>query len=236
MKKERNYRRISWTFRLKIEALYNAGHSFRFIAHQTGFAPSSIHNEIQHGLYPHMGAETTKRPVRYSAQIAQDYANLQKTTKGPAAIMSMQITFPNKSPLAALRMPLSAPFAGPVNGPFPPPPSIATSNAVISPMSPIRTSRRSQSRSRQNPMSALLPVLPRANPSNAARIISTPGPPSVTGNWIASLVKLLASVNPCSPSLSAVLAFRLLFVSQTRRRKPPQRPLNVYFQNSLEVP
>ena len=62
MKKERNYRRISWTFRLKIEALYNAGHSFRFIAHQTGFAPSSIHNEIQHGLYPHMGAETTKRP------------------------------------------------------------------------------------------------------------------------------------------------------------------------------
>lgn len=84
MKKERNYRRISWTFRLKIEALYNAGHSFRFIAHQTGFAPSSIYNEVQHGLYPHMGAETTKRPLRYSAQIAQDYADLQKTVKGPA--------------------------------------------------------------------------------------------------------------------------------------------------------
>ena len=82
MKKQRAYRRMTWTDRLRIDALYNAGHSYRFIANQLGFSVSSIHAEVQHGLYPHLGAECTKRPCRYSAQIAQDYADNQATTKG----------------------------------------------------------------------------------------------------------------------------------------------------------
>lgn len=82
MKRERTYRRMTWTDRLKIDALYNAGHSYHFIAKQLGFSTSSIYTEIQHGLYLHMGAELTKRPYHYSAKLAQDYADNQATSKG----------------------------------------------------------------------------------------------------------------------------------------------------------
>ena len=78
----KKYRRLTYTDRLKIDALYNAGHSYRYIAQQLGFSVSSVYTEIQHGLYPHMGAETTRRPFHYSAQIAQDYADQQATSKG----------------------------------------------------------------------------------------------------------------------------------------------------------
>lgn len=84
MKKDASYHRISWTIRQQIEALYNAGHSHRFIAAQLGNANSAIYNELQHGLYEHMGAETKKRPIRYSAQIAQDYTDQQATARCPA--------------------------------------------------------------------------------------------------------------------------------------------------------
>lgn len=82
MKRERSYRRMTWNDRLKIEALWNAGHTYRFIAVQTHFAPSAIHREVHHGLYDHLGAETTKRPRHYSAQLGQDYADRQATAKG----------------------------------------------------------------------------------------------------------------------------------------------------------
>lgn len=78
----RKYRRMDWSDRLRIEALFNSGHSYSFIAKQIGFALSSTYREIQHGLYPHMGAECTRRPFHYSAQIAQDYADYQATGKG----------------------------------------------------------------------------------------------------------------------------------------------------------
>ena len=77
-----SYRRMIWTDRLIIEKFYNKGDSFRSIAKMTGFCASSVYREIQHGLYPHLGAETTRRPYHYSVQIAQDYANLQATSKG----------------------------------------------------------------------------------------------------------------------------------------------------------
>lgn len=78
----RKYRRMTWTDRLKIEVLYNSNHTYQFIANALGFAVSSIYTEIKHGLYPHLGAELTRRPMRYSAQIAQDYADAQATAKG----------------------------------------------------------------------------------------------------------------------------------------------------------
>ena len=78
----RKYRRVDWNDRILIEKLYNHGHSCSAIAHSLGFAPSSIYREVKHGLYPHLGAETTRRPFHYSAQIAQDYADFQATSKG----------------------------------------------------------------------------------------------------------------------------------------------------------
>ena len=84
MKKALKYRRMTKTDRLIIERFYNNGASYRSIAAITGFAVSSIHTEIRHGLYPHLGAETTRRPFHYSADIAQQYADFQATAKGPA--------------------------------------------------------------------------------------------------------------------------------------------------------
>ena len=82
MKKERKYRRMTWTDRLKIEALYNAGHSYRFIAHETGFTPAAVHREVKHGLYDHLDGRTWLYVKRYSATIAQEYADHQATSKG----------------------------------------------------------------------------------------------------------------------------------------------------------
>lgn len=83
-KPEPSYHRITWTNRLIIEKLFNDEKSFRFIAKTIDKAVSSVHTEVQHGLYEHMGAETTRRPFHYSAQIAQDYFDFQATSKGPA--------------------------------------------------------------------------------------------------------------------------------------------------------
>lgn len=82
MKKERKYRRMTWTDRLKIEALYNAGHSYRFIAHEVGFTPAAVHREVKHGLYNHLDGDTWCYVKRYSATIAQEYAEQQATSKG----------------------------------------------------------------------------------------------------------------------------------------------------------
>lgn len=76
------FRHLDWSDRLRIESLYNTGHTCLYIAKYLGFAPSSIYREVKHGLYEHLGAETTKRPWRYSAQVAQDYADYQATSKG----------------------------------------------------------------------------------------------------------------------------------------------------------
>lgn len=90
-----SYRRMTWTDRLIIEKLYNSGRPYRVIAEMTGFAVSSVYREIQHGLYEHMGAETTRRPFHYSAQIAQDYSDYQATSKGPALKLDHHHDFAN---------------------------------------------------------------------------------------------------------------------------------------------
>lgn len=82
MKKERKYRRMTWIDRLKIEALYNAGHSYRSIAREIGFTHTAIHREVKHGLYPHLDSDTWLYVTRYSATIAQEYAQRQATAKG----------------------------------------------------------------------------------------------------------------------------------------------------------
>lgn len=78
----KTYRRITWTDRLVIEKLYNSGLSYATVAKRTGFAVSSVYVEIQRGLYTHQGAECTRRPLHYSAQIAEDAALWLASGKG----------------------------------------------------------------------------------------------------------------------------------------------------------
>ena len=75
-------KRMTWTDRLQIEKLFNAGASYRRIAQKTGFAVSSIYAEVRRGLYGHLDGETWKTMKRYSAQIADDDAKWQATAKG----------------------------------------------------------------------------------------------------------------------------------------------------------
>lgn len=79
----KKFRHLDWSDRLCIEKCYNAGKSCFEIARLLGFAPSSIYREVKRGLYSHLGAETSRRPWHYSAQIAQDYTDHQATAKGP---------------------------------------------------------------------------------------------------------------------------------------------------------
>lgn len=82
MKKARKYRRMTWIDRLKIEALFNAKHTYRFIAKELGFTPGAIYAEVQHGLYDHLDGKTWLYTKKYSASIAQEYADTQATAKG----------------------------------------------------------------------------------------------------------------------------------------------------------
>lgn len=82
MKKKSKYRRITWTDRLKIEALFNTKHTYQFIADELGFRKSAIYYEVQHGLYDHLDGKTWLTVKRYSAIIAQQYAKWQVTIKG----------------------------------------------------------------------------------------------------------------------------------------------------------
>lgn len=82
MKKTPKYRRMTWEDRLRLEALYNAGHTYRFISAQLGFSSGALHAEVQHGLYNHLDGATWLQYRRYSASIAQEYADFQATAKG----------------------------------------------------------------------------------------------------------------------------------------------------------
>lgn len=82
MKREPKYRRITWEDRLRLESLYNARHTYRFIASQLGYSVSAIYVEVQHGLYDHLDGDTWLTIRRYSATIAQTYADYQATGKG----------------------------------------------------------------------------------------------------------------------------------------------------------
>ena len=63
------YRRMTYTDRLMIEKLYNAGNSYRAIARITGFHPSSVYREVQRGMYQHFIGKHYIYVPRYSATI-----------------------------------------------------------------------------------------------------------------------------------------------------------------------
>jgi len=80
----KKYRRMNWTDRLRIEALYNAGHTYRFIAEQIGFTVAAVYREVKRGLYDHWNSELYDYVKKYSAQIAHEDAVYQATSKGSA--------------------------------------------------------------------------------------------------------------------------------------------------------
>jgi len=78
----RKYKRLTWEDRLRIEALYNAGHTYQFIADQIGFTSAAIYYEVKRGLYGHLDSNTYCIVKRYSATIAHEDASYQATSKG----------------------------------------------------------------------------------------------------------------------------------------------------------
>ena len=80
--KIRKFRHMTWEDRLRIEALKNAGHSYRFIAKQVGFSVSAVYTEVQRGLYWHKDGQTWIDEQRYSATVAQENADYRATAKG----------------------------------------------------------------------------------------------------------------------------------------------------------
>lgn len=78
----KKYKRMTWEDRLRIEALFNAGHTYRFIAQQTGYTAAAIHYEVKRGLYDHLDGTWLIYKKKYSAQIAHESAAYQATSKG----------------------------------------------------------------------------------------------------------------------------------------------------------
>ena len=75
------FKYLSYEERLKIEALFNAKHTRKFIANALGRHISTIYREIEKGLYSHTLTDL-REEIRYSADIAQNYADYQATAKG----------------------------------------------------------------------------------------------------------------------------------------------------------
>jgi len=79
----KNYRRMTYKDRVKLESLYNTGKfTIRAIASVLGFAPSSICEELKHGYYNMLNSDWTETK-RYSADRAQQHADFSITTKRP---------------------------------------------------------------------------------------------------------------------------------------------------------
>ena len=77
----KHYRRMTWTDRLIIEKLYNNGASYREVAAVVGFSVGAVYREIQRGLYDHLDSATYQYVRRYSAQIADEDARYQATSR-----------------------------------------------------------------------------------------------------------------------------------------------------------
>lgn len=75
------YKRLTYTDRLKIEALYNANVPVKIICEQLHFNNSSIYREIKRGLYKHKNTDWTYTE-KYSANKAQQVADYNRISQG----------------------------------------------------------------------------------------------------------------------------------------------------------
>lgn len=77
----KKYRTIKWVDRLRIETLYNAGHSPQEIAEQLGFHHSAIYRELKRGKTRRRNYDWTEVEI-YSPDLAQKKADENKKKKG----------------------------------------------------------------------------------------------------------------------------------------------------------
>lgn len=80
-KGQKSYRNLTWTTRLQIEALYNAGHSAQEIARQLGFHHSTIYRELKRGKTIRRNSDWTESEI-YSPDLAQSRAEENQKRKG----------------------------------------------------------------------------------------------------------------------------------------------------------
>ena len=83
---------FTYTLRLKLESLYNTGMPVPAIACYFGVHKATIYRELKRGLYEHLNTDYTTA-MRYSADIAQQKADFQKTGKGAPLKIGKDHTF-----------------------------------------------------------------------------------------------------------------------------------------------
>lgn len=80
--KEKNYRRISYEDRIRIEVLLRAKHTTEEIGELIGFHRTSITREINRGIYVHRNSDWTEEE-RYSPELAEERCQKYLREKGP---------------------------------------------------------------------------------------------------------------------------------------------------------
>ena len=76
-----NNKKLTYTDRLKIEALYNSKVPVKDIAETIGFSFQAIYKELKKGFYTHRNTDWTDT-VKYSCDIAQQKTDYRQSSKG----------------------------------------------------------------------------------------------------------------------------------------------------------
>ena len=80
--RERGTKNLTYTQRLQIETLNNAGHSKKEIATVLGVSLTTVYNELHRGECELLDGETWETYKSYSAYIAEERYRLKCTAKG----------------------------------------------------------------------------------------------------------------------------------------------------------
>lgn len=91
----RKFKHITYSDRLKLEALLLAGHKVDEIAGILHFHRSTIYKEIKRGQYEHRNSDYTTE-MRYSPEIAQAYMNDVLAAKGPGLKINKEKAFADR--------------------------------------------------------------------------------------------------------------------------------------------
>lgn len=86
------FRHLTYSDRLKLEALLRAGTGIKDIAGVLGFAPKSIYRELERGRYEHRNYDYTTE-VRYSADLAESRYREHLKAKGPDLKIGSDMAF-----------------------------------------------------------------------------------------------------------------------------------------------
>lgn len=89
-----NNKRMTYTDRLKLEALYNAHIPVKQIAKALGFSFQAIYYELKKGIYMHRNTDWTETQ-KYSCDKAQEKTDYAKTSKGAHLKLGNDYAFVN---------------------------------------------------------------------------------------------------------------------------------------------